>query len=152
MLKQAGIAMSLLLLGLACRTPQAPRAARVKPAAAQDLSQCMIDGEPANEYYQCTVDFDHFLYTEGHTTHVFSQTSGNPCVWVSSTVPTFHLTSTPIGQGELHVTFQNTGDRCPVNINTGDQCSSAPDSRCTTQEKDIAINACIGFAVACSGR
>jgi hypothetical protein len=152
MVRRAAIAMSLLLLGLGCRTPQAPGGAPARVGAAQDLSECMIDGEPANEYYQCDVDFDHFLYTSGQTTHVFSQTATNPCVWVSSTVPTFHLTSTPIGAGQLHVTFQNTGDRCPVNINTDDQCSSAPDSRCSTAEKDIAINACIGFAVACSGR
>jgi len=113
----------------------------------------MINGESAQRYYQCDADFREFIYTDrNQRSHVFEQTQNNPCVWFSSTVEAFHLTSTPIGQdsSSLHVTFQNN-NRCPVTIQ-GTNCSSALDSRCSDAEKDIAIAACTGFAFACAAR
>jgi hypothetical protein len=142
------LAVTLLMLG-ACRTPQPA----TTTATSQVLSGCLIDGDSAQEFYQCDADFDNFVYTAGTTSHVFEQTENNLCVWVSSMVPDFHLTSTPIGEDStsLHVTFHQGNVRCPVII-SGTECSSAPDSGCTDDQKDIAINACIGFAVACAAQ
>lgn len=127
------------------------------PTSSLRLSSCYLpeEEETALQYYQCNVDFDNFVYTSGQTSHVFEQQSNNPCVWVSRTVPTFHLTSVPKSWGELHVTFQTGGNsRCGVDIVHGVQCSINPSplNSCTSSEANIAIDACTGFARACEGR
>jgi len=159
------LTVSFLMLCVACRPPQSAQTTASRQAAKTHahqqgeglepavLSDCIINGESAQTYYQCDADFREFIYTDGNQrSHVFEQTPNNPCVWVSSTVGAFHLTSTPIGAdpNSIHVTFQNN-NRCPVII-LGTDCSSAPDSRCAAGEKDIAIAACTGFAVACAAR
>jgi len=121
-------------------------------AKAATINDCKINGTPAGIYYQCNKNFDHFLYTSGVTTHVFEQTSGNSCVWVSRTVPDFHLTSVPGGgNSDMHVTFQN-GDHCGVVMNDNNKCSSSDTSTCSSTQKNTAIKACEGFSLACDGQ
>ncbi len=125
----------------------------ISEAATTNINDCYINGIPAGTYYQCNKNFDHFLYTSGVTTHVFEQTSGNSCVWVSKTVTSFHLTSVPGGgNSDMHVTFQNDGSHCGVVMNDNNKCSSSDTSICSSTEKDIAIQACEGFSLACDAQ
>lgn len=118
------------------------------------MADCQIDGESAMQAFACNVDFAEFVYTDGDVSHVFEQSANNPCVWVSTTLPepTFHLTTAPIGEeGDMHVTFDATGDHCPVVLHGNRACSSARDSRCSDAQKNIAMAACEGFHTACDG-
>jgi len=122
------------------------------------ISNCLFEYQGKQytgySYYECNQDFDHFIYTQGNTSYVFDQTKDNQCVWKSSELKIFHLTSVPGGgNSDMHVTFQEeTQPHCGVTILNKDQCGSSDTSNCTTIQKDTAIKACNAFLNACEGK